>query len=72
MFEVAIVVMAVLDWVMQRTLMGKAMRAVAHDQRIASLMGINCQSASKIDPLTACNFDPPGGASRERARPIAP
>jgi len=41
MFVVAIVVMAVLDWVMQRTIMGKAMRAVAHDQRIASLMGIN-------------------------------
>jgi branched-chain amino acid transport system permease protein len=41
MFVVAIVVMAALDWVMQRTIMGKAMRAVAHDQRVASLMGIN-------------------------------
>jgi hypothetical protein len=30
-----------------------------------------CQSASKIDPLPACNFDPFGcvlGASRDRAR----
>jgi branched-chain amino acid transport system permease protein len=41
MFVVAIVVMAVLDGVMHRTIMGKAMRAVAHDQRVASLMGIN-------------------------------
>jgi len=41
MFVVAVVVMAALDWVMQQTIMGKAMRAVAHDQRIASLMGIN-------------------------------
>jgi len=44
------------------------------DQTVAALRDIlaGCQSASKIDPLTACNFDPPGGASRERARPIAP
>jgi branched-chain amino acid transport system permease protein len=41
MFVVAVIVMAVLDWVMHRTMMGKAMRAVAHDQRVASLMGIN-------------------------------
>src|SRR6202040_2166710 len=41
MFVVAIVIMGALDWVMQKTIMGKAMRAVAHDQRVASLMGIN-------------------------------
>jgi branched-chain amino acid transport system permease protein len=41
MFVVAVIVMAVLDWVMRKTMMGKAMRAVAHDRRIASLMGIN-------------------------------
>ena len=41
MFVVAVVIMVALDWVMQRTMMGKAMRAVAHDQRVASLMGIN-------------------------------
>jgi branched-chain amino acid transport system permease protein len=41
MFSVAVVVMAAIDWVMRRTMMGKAMRAVAHDRRIASLMGIN-------------------------------
>lgn len=41
MFAVAVAVMGALDWVMRRTMMGKAMRAVAHDSRIASLMGIN-------------------------------
>jgi branched-chain amino acid transport system permease protein len=41
MFVVAVVVMAALDWVMRKTMIGKAMRAVAHDRRIASLMGIN-------------------------------
>lgn len=38
---VALAIMLVLDWVMRRTVMGKAMRAVAHDRRVASLMGIN-------------------------------
>jgi branched-chain amino acid transport system permease protein len=38
---VAIVIMAIFDWVMNRTLMGKAMRAVAHSRQVASLMGIN-------------------------------
>ena len=33
MFVVAVVIMAALDWVMRRTMMGKAMRAVAHDGR---------------------------------------
>ena len=33
--------MMAIDLVMHRTMMGKAMRAVAHDQRVASLMGIN-------------------------------
>jgi branched-chain amino acid transport system permease protein len=41
MFVVAVAVMAAIDWVMRRTMIGKAMRAVAHDRRIASLMGIN-------------------------------
>ena len=41
MFVVAVIVMAALDWVMHQTIMGKAMRAVAYDQRVASLMGIN-------------------------------
>jgi branched-chain amino acid transport system permease protein len=41
MFVVAVVVMTAIDWVMRRTMIGKAMRAVAHNQRIASLMGIN-------------------------------
>ena len=41
MLVVAVVIMVGLDWVMRRTMMGKAMRAVAHDRRIASLMGIN-------------------------------
>jgi branched-chain amino acid transport system permease protein len=41
MFAVAVLVMGALDWVMRSTMTGKAMRAVAHDGRIASLMGIN-------------------------------
>jgi branched-chain amino acid transport system permease protein len=41
MFVVAVCIMALLDWVMRGTMVGKAMRAVAHDRRIASLMGIN-------------------------------
>jgi branched-chain amino acid transport system permease protein len=41
MFVVAVVVMVAIDWVMRRTMIGKAMRAVAHNQRVASLMGIN-------------------------------
>jgi branched-chain amino acid transport system permease protein len=41
MFVVAVAIMAALDWVLRRTKIGKAMRAVAHDRRIASLMGID-------------------------------
>ncbi len=40
-FVVAVAVMTGLDLVMRRTMIGKAMRAVAHDRRIASLMGID-------------------------------
>jgi branched-chain amino acid transport system permease protein len=38
---VAVTVMIVLDLVMRRTRIGKAMRAVAHNPAVASLMGIN-------------------------------
>jgi branched-chain amino acid transport system permease protein len=38
---VAIVVMAGFDFVMNRTMLGKAMRAVAANRNVASLMGIN-------------------------------
>jgi branched-chain amino acid transport system permease protein len=38
---VAVVIMVVFDWVMRATMLGKAMRAVAHNPANASLMGIN-------------------------------
>ena len=41
MFVVAVIVLALIDVVMHRTMVGKAMRAVAHDRRVASLMGVN-------------------------------
>jgi branched-chain amino acid transport system permease protein len=41
MLVVALVVMAVFDHVMRRTMVGKAMRAVAQNPAVASLMGIN-------------------------------
>ena len=37
----AIVLMLVLDWLIFRTRMGRAMRAVSHDTNVAALMGIN-------------------------------
>ena len=37
---VAVVVMIIFDWVMNRTMVGKAMRAVAANGNVASLMGI--------------------------------
>ena len=41
MLLVAVVVMLVFDHVMRRTMVGNAMRAVAHNPGVASLMGIN-------------------------------
>jgi branched-chain amino acid transport system permease protein len=41
MLGVAVVVMLVFDHIMRRTMVGKAMRAVAHNPGVASLMGIN-------------------------------
>lgn len=41
MLLVSIVVMVAFDHVMRKTMMGKAMRAVAQNQSVASLMGIN-------------------------------
>jgi branched-chain amino acid transport system permease protein len=41
LFVAAVIIMTALDWVMHKTMIGKAMRAVAHDRRVASLMGIN-------------------------------
>lgn len=38
---VAVVIMILFDWVMNRTMVGKAMRAVAANGNVASLMGIN-------------------------------
>lgn len=41
MLAVAVGIMVVFDQVMNRSLLGKAMRAVAHNGAVASLMGIN-------------------------------
>ncbi len=41
MLAVSLVIMFVFDYVMRRTMMGKAMRAVAQSPSVASLMGIN-------------------------------
>ena len=41
MLGVSVVVMVAFDHVMRRTMIGKAMRAVAHSSNVASLMGIN-------------------------------
>ncbi len=41
MLAVSVVVMLAFDHVMRRTMVGKAMRAVAHNPGVASLMGIN-------------------------------
>lgn len=41
MLAVALVVMLAFDHVMRRTMIGKAMRAVAHNPSVASLMGIH-------------------------------
>jgi len=38
---VAVIIMIIFDWVMNRTMVGKAMRAVAANGNVASLMGIN-------------------------------
>ncbi|MES2535543.1 MAG: branched-chain amino acid ABC transporter permease [Pseudomonadota bacterium] len=38
---VAIVITVLFDWVMTRTMLGKVMRAVAHNRQVANLMGIN-------------------------------
>ena len=41
MLMVSVVIMVAFDHVMRKTMMGKAMRAVAQNQSVASLMGIN-------------------------------
>lgn len=41
MLFVSVIVMVAFDHVMRKTMMGKAMRAVAQNQSVASLMGIN-------------------------------
>jgi branched-chain amino acid transport system permease protein len=41
MLSVSVVVMLAFDHVMRKTMMGKAMRAVAHNPNVASLMGIH-------------------------------
>ena len=41
---VSIGIMLVFDWVMRSTMTGKAMRAVAHDPRVAGAMGINASA----------------------------
>jgi branched-chain amino acid transport system permease protein len=45
----ALVLMLALEWMVYRTRLGRAMRAVSFDERVASLMGIN---VSKVISLT--------------------
>jgi branched-chain amino acid transport system permease protein len=44
MLVASIIVMIVIDHVMRKTMVGKAMRAVAHNANVASLMGINVKA----------------------------
>ena len=44
MLFVSLAVMLLFDYVMRRTAVGKAMRAVAHSSQVATLMGINVQA----------------------------
>ena len=44
----ALVLMLVLDWLIFRTRLGRAMRAVSHDTNVAALMGINVDAVQAI------------------------
>jgi branched-chain amino acid transport system permease protein len=44
MLAISVLVMFIFDYVMRKTMVGKAMRAVAHNANVASLMGINVKA----------------------------
>ncbi|MGL4820220.1 MAG: branched-chain amino acid ABC transporter permease, partial [Bacilli bacterium] len=60
MFIVAVIMMISLDWFIQRTKWGKAMRAVALDRETAALMGVN---VNKVISLTFFIGSALGGAT---------
>jgi len=54
MLVVAVVVMVLFERIMNRTLLGKAMRAVATNASVASLMGINTQMVMVAAFIVSC------------------
>lgn len=68
MFVVALIVMAVFEYAMRQTLVGKAMKAVAHSTQTASLMGINVQAFMVGSFAVSCSL---AGLSGFLLAPIA-
>jgi branched-chain amino acid transport system permease protein len=68
MLAVSVAVMLLFDYVMRRTMAGKAMRAVAHQPQIASLMGIPVQAVMVSSFAVSCGL---AGLSGFLLAPIA-
>ena len=68
MLLVSIAVMVLFDFVVRTTMVGKAMRAVAHQPQTASLMGINVQAVMVSSFAVSCGL---AGLSGFLLAPIA-